>query len=125
MKRILIFFILFIPVQCLLAQEQTYFVQWTNKGADSAKVLFRVSDNDSVRMKLARSLGLYYQEKDRDTSLFYTLKQLQLAKKLKQRFWEADAYDASGWLLSQLKNYPLSLTHLLNGRKIAEDKSTE
>ena len=125
MKRILIFFILFIPVQCLLAQEQTYFVQWTNKGADSAKVLFRVSDNDSVRMKLARSLGLYYQEKDRDTSLFYTLKQLQLAKKLKQRFWEADAYDASGWLLSQLKNYPLSLTHLLNARKIAEDKSTE
>ncbi len=125
MKRSLILFFLLTNIQCLFAQEQTYFVQLTNKQADSVKVLFRTSNKDTVRMKLARTLGLYYQEINRDSSLHYTLQQLQLAQKLQQKLWEADAYDASGWLLSQLKNYPLSLTHLLNARKIAEDKSTE
>jgi two-component system, NtrC family, sensor kinase len=125
MKKILIIAFLFSNVQWLFAQEQTYFVQLTNVQTDSIKVLFRTSTNDSLRMKLARYLGLHNQEKNRDTSLYYTLQQLQLAKKLNQRLWEADAYDAAGWLLSQLKNYPLSFTYLLNARKIAEEKSTE
>ena len=125
MKRIVLIFCLLCNFQLLQAQEQTYFVQFTDTQADSVKTLLRTTANDSLRMKLSRYLGLYYQEKNRDSSLLYTLQQLQLAKKLKQKLWEADAYDASGWLLSQLKNYPLSLTHLLNARKIAEDETTE
>ena len=124
MKKLLFLFFL-CNGQCLFAQDQTYFVQLTNSQADSVKTLFHTSDNDTIRLKLARTLGLYYQEKNRDTSLLYTLQQLQLAKKLKQPLWEADGYDAAGWLLSQIKNYPLSLRYLLNARKIAEEKSTE
>jgi signal transduction histidine kinase len=125
MKRTVFILCLLGSFQMPLAQEQTYFVQFTDAQADSVKTLLRTSGNDTLRMKLSRYLGLYYQEKNRDSSLQYTLQQLQLAKKLKQKLWEADAYDASGWLLSQLKNYPLSLTHLLNARRIAEDKTTE
>ena len=119
-----LFFILTI-IQNILAQEYTYFVQFSNRQVDSIKTLIVTSANDTMRMKYSRYIGLYYQEINRDSSLKYTLQQLQKAQELGQKLWEADAYDASGWLLSQLKNYPLSLSHLLKARKIAEEKSTE
>ena len=125
MKLILTAFFFLLCNMHIQAQEEAYFVQWTNGKADSVKKQLRVTGNDTLKMKMARSLGLYYQEINRDSAFHYTMIQLALAKKMGQRFWEADAYEGGGWLLSQLKNYPLSLEYLLNGLKLAEDKSIE
>ncbi|MEO5943928.1 MAG: ATP-binding protein [Ferruginibacter sp.] len=122
-----LFLTLLLTSGCLfaLAQEETYSVNWTSEQADSVKMELRSSANDTLRMKMARSLGIYHQEINRDTSLFYHQLQIKLAKKLKQPLWEADAYDAAGWVLSQLKNFPLSLEYLLTAMKIANNKDIE
>ncbi len=108
-----------------LSQEQPYSINWTAKQVDSVKNVFRLSVNDTLRMKMAREIGIYHQEINRDTALFYTHIQMGLAKKLHQQFWETDAYESAGWLLSQLKNYPLSIEYLLIALRMAGDKATE
>ncbi len=109
----------------VFAQEEAYYVYWTAEQADSVKRELRISANDTLRMKMARSLGIYHQEINRDTSLFYTHIQLALAKKLHQPFWETDAYEAAGWLFSQFKNYSLSIEYLLTALRMARDKKIE
>jgi two-component system, NtrC family, sensor kinase len=122
-----LFFLICLTAGSLLAeaQEETYSVNWTTEQVDSVKKELGISNNDTLRMKMARSLGIYYQEINRDTSFFYHKLQMALAKKLNQKLWETDAYDSGGWVLSQLKNYPLSLEYMLVAMKMAQDKSIE
>jgi len=70
----------------LEAQEQTYSIDWTAEQADSVKSRLTKSTNDTLRMKMARMLGIYYQEINRDTSLKYHQLQIQLAKKINHFF---------------------------------------
>ena len=76
-------------------------------------------------MAAARSLGMYYQESNFDSGLYFNEQQAALARKLKLRLWEGDALDHMGYELSQLKNYPASLQAFVEGIKILEDKETE
>jgi signal transduction histidine kinase len=41
------------------------------------------------------------------------------------KLWEADALDQAGWVLSRLKNYPLSLQYFLEAIRIAENPACE
>jgi two-component system, NtrC family, sensor kinase len=125
MKKFYLLACLLLGCLYIFAQEEAYSVYWTAEQADSVKRELRISANDTLRMKMARSLGTYHQEINRDTSLFYSHIQLALAKKLKQRFWEADAYESAGWLFSQLKNYPLFIEYLLTALRMARDKNIE
>lgn len=125
MRKIYLLASLLFVCEYLFAQEQAYFINWTATQADSVKKELRTNTNDTLRMKMARSLAIYHQEINRDTAMFYTLIQIDLAKKLHQQYWETDGYEAGGWLLSQLKNYPLSIEYLLTALRLAEDKSTE
>lgn len=125
MKRFYLAIIMWLVCQASTAQESAYSVNWTTEQADSVKRELRIASNDTLRMKMARSLAVYYQEINRDTSLFYVYWQMDLAKKLNQKLWETDAYDAAGWLLAQLKNYSLAIEYLLTAARMAEDKNTE
>ena len=119
-----IFSLLFIPAS-VIGQQDPYVENWTDKQIDSLQYAWQHTSNDTLRMKISRSLGWHYQEKNRDSSLYFHHQELALARKLKQKLWEADALDQAGWVLAQLKNYPLSLQYFLDGIKILENKNCE
>jgi signal transduction histidine kinase len=107
------------------AQQYPFWEEWNKEQADSLKLIWINSTNDTVRMGAARSLGIYYGEINIDSGLYYNQQQVALARQLKQKLWEADALDCIGYMLSLLKDYPRSLQAFLAANKIAEDKETE
>jgi len=122
-KKILFF--LLIPV-FVKAQQDPFVEMWSNKQIDSLREEWKhTAGNDTMRMRIARSLGWYYQEMNRDSSIYFQSIQLELARKLKLKLWEADALDQGGWLFAQLKNYPLSLQYFLDGFEILQNKDSE
>jgi len=117
-------FLFFIPVFAK-AQSDPYIESWTNQQADSLRMELNHTSNDTMRMRLSRSLGWHYEDSERDSSLYFHEQELALAKKLGLKLWEADAFDAAGWVSAQLKNYARSLEYFLEGIKILENKDCE
>ena len=115
-----LFFILIIPLM-VLGQNNPYWQEPTAAEADSLKMMLHSTDNDSVKMHINRQLGLYYSERYRFTALEYFEAQLQLAKTLKQKIWEAEALSRLGYVSSLIQNYPGSLNYLLAAREVASD----
>ena len=126
MKKLLkIVFFLLAPV-IVNAQQDPFVEMWSDKQIDSLRDEWKhTGANDTIRMRIARSLGWHYQEINRDSSLYFQSVQLELARKLKLKLWEADALDQGGWVLAQLKNYPLSLQYFLDGFDILQNKDCE
>jgi hypothetical protein len=116
--------ILLLPV-FLMAQQNPYWQEPTKTQADSLRNLLQNSSNDSLRMYSSRQLGLYYEEINRDSSLYFFEQQLLLAQKLKLKIWEAEAYKGIGYVSCLLGNYPRSLKSLLTARDIAREKEIE
>ncbi|MES1221891.1 MAG: ATP-binding protein [Bacteroidota bacterium] len=83
------------------------------------------SPNDTIRMNLYDKLGWYYAEINRDSSLSYFEMELPIARKLNLKLYEADALNGTGYILTQLGNYPKALEALLEGQKIARTASAE
>ncbi|MFZ1798543.1 MAG: hypothetical protein WAU24_01670, partial [Chitinophagaceae bacterium] len=119
-----IFFFLLIPVMTM-AQQDPYVEIWSDTQIDSLRLELQHTTNDTMRMRISRSIGWYYGEINQDSSLYFQTQELILARKLKLKFWEADALDGTGWELAQLKNYPLSLQHFLDGIAILQNKDCE
>ena len=125
MKQLIrLFFFLFIPVFAM-AQQDPFVENWSDTQIDSLRMILQSTTNDTMRMRLSRSMQWHYSELNRDSSLYFSLQQLTLARKLKLKLWEADALDGSGWVLAQLKNYPLSLQHFMDGIAILQNKDCE
>ena len=125
MKPLLkILFFLFIPV-ISIAQQDPYVEIWSSYQIDSLRTELQHTTNDTMRMRISRSIGWHYGEINRDSSSHYQTQQLILARKLKLKLWEADALDGTGWALAQFKNYPLSLQHFLDGIAILQNKDCE
>ena len=121
---ITISFLLFLT--CLsMAQQNSYWEPWNKEQADSLRLIWNNTNNDTIRMGVARSLGFYYSEANTDSSLYFHRAQAALAGQLKSKLWEADALENIGYALSLDKNYPRSLKAFLSAIKIAEDKETE
>ena len=121
-SKIILFFLL--PVMSN-AQQFPFWEDWNNTQADSLKLIWVNSTNDTVRMGVIRSLGIYYSEINIDSALYYNQQQVALARKLKLKLWEADALDGVGYMLSLRKDYPRSLQAFITAIKIAEDEETE
>jgi len=108
-----------------LAQKNPYWIEPSRHQADSLRALLMQINNDSTRMYICRELGFYYDEIQRDSSLYYYRQQLLLAQKLKLKLWEAEAYCGMGLALTNLGDTPKSLQVLLKGETIADNKETE
>jgi len=120
-----IFFFLLIPV-FVTAQKDPFVEMWSDKQMDSLKEEWKhTAGNDTMQMRIARSFGWYYQEINRDSSFYFQSIQLKLARKLKLKLWEADALDQGGWILAEIKNYPLSLQYFINAFDILENRDCE
>ena len=105
-----------------IAQQNPFWEEWNKEQADSLRMIFYKSANDSIRMGVARSLGFYYQELNYDSALYFHQKQALLAVQLKAKLWEADALENMGYVLSIQKNYPQSLKVFLTAIKRAKTK---
>jgi len=99
--------------------------QYGQKQLDSLHLALKNAANDTVRMHLYAQLGVFYAEVNHDSALFYSEKELSLAKQLKLKIDEAGALDFTGYILYQLGNYPKSLESFLQALKIAEDLASE
>jgi signal transduction histidine kinase len=125
MKYCLKILLLILSPFLLNAQHNLYWEEWDKNQIDSLQSAWHQVHNDTLKMAIARSLGLYYQERDRDSGLYFSEQQLSLAKKLHQRLWQADASDQLGYILAKMKNYPRSLQSFLDGISISESKESE
>jgi signal transduction histidine kinase len=116
--------LLFLPVFSI-AQQNPYWEEWNKEQIDSLRLIWYNTTNDTLRMEVARRLGLYYHERNWDSGLYFNEQQVALARQLKFRLWEGDALDNLGYGLSGLKDFSRSLQAFLDALKIMEDKETE
>ncbi|MFT4772634.1 MAG: signal transduction histidine kinase [Cryomorphaceae bacterium] len=111
-----IFLLLMLPVLALAQDDQRFL--------DSLQTALENAANDTVRLDINRQLGFYYQDWAPDIGLGYHQEQLELAKKLNLKLWEADAYQQVGYCYAALMNLTTSYESYMNGLKIAEDPSS-
>ncbi len=107
------------------AQNNPYWQEPTRIQADSLKIVLATSTNDSVTMYINRQLGMYYQEINRMAALTYYEAMLKLAKKTKQKVWEAEALNRNGYVSCLIQNYSGGLKFLLMARNLASQKGLE
>lgn len=113
-SRILLLFML--PLASL-AQDDQHFL-------DSMETALRDAANDTIRLEINRQLGFYFQDGAADIGLVYHQAQLELAKKLNLRLWEADAYQQVAYCYSRIDNLPAAYESYMKGFKIARDPSS-
>jgi len=111
-----IFFLFILPVASLAQDDQHYL--------DSMETALRDAANDTIRLDINRKLGFYFQDGAADIGLVYHQVQLDLAKKLNLKLWEADAYQQIAYCYVRIGNLPASYESYMNGFKIAEDPSS-
>ena len=104
---------------CTIAQNNPYWQEPTAIQADSLKKLLATETNDSVKMYINRQLGMYYQEMNRMTALTHFEEMLKLAKKTKQKVWEAEALSRNGYVAILIQNYSAALKFLLMAKDLA------
>jgi two-component system, NtrC family, sensor kinase len=118
-----VFFIL-LPFY-IRAQNNPYWQEPTRIQADSLKEVLAISKNDTVKLYINRQLGMYYQEINRSAALSYFEEMLKLAKKTKQKVWEAEALSRNGYVSCLIQNYSGGLKYLLMAKNIASQKGVE
>ena len=110
---------------CSVAQNNPYWQEPTRIQVDSLKKVLAASTNDSITMYINRQLGMYYQEINRMAALTYYEEMLKLAKKTKQKVWEAEALSRNGYVSCLIQNYSGGLKFLLMARNLASQKGLE
>ncbi len=117
MKFVLrIIFLFLVPGFASAQDEQRY--------VDSLLTALKNAANDTMRMDINRQIGLYLQNGTPDIALPYHEAQLELAKKLKFKIWEADAYQQAAYCNRFLVNYPVSFEYYMKALKIVEDPAS-
>jgi len=113
MKKILYLLALFTLPLFTSGQESRYL--------DSLKQILNTTSNDTIKMDIYRKMGFYLQNGHVGEALDYHKKQLEFAKKLNMKLYEADAYEQMAYV--QLYNSDLSnaYNNYIKGLKIAED----
>src|SRR5687767_3687892 len=107
------------------AQNNPYWQEPTRIQVDSLKEVLAISTNDTVKMYINRQLGIYYQEINRMAALNYYEEMLKLAKKTKQKVWEAEALSRNGYVSCLIQNYSGGLKFLLLAKDLASQKDLE
>ena len=109
---------IYIKIALLLLLPVFVLAQSGQKKLDSLHIALKNAANDTIRMDVYFQLGLFYNEINRDSSLFYLDQSIPIAQKLKLKLNEAQALDNKGYMLMHLGNYPRSLESFLQALKI-------
>ena len=117
MKQSIVFLLLLLPVfvEAQLQQDRLNSLHQALKNAA----------NDSIRMDAYYKLAQYYNEINRDSTLYYLAKGIPISQKLELKLYEAHMLENQGYILGRLGNYPKALESFLQALKIAEDPASE
>jgi two-component system NtrC family sensor kinase len=92
---------------------------------DSLRNIYYNTENDTIRMDICFKLGVFYDDINLDSSVFYSEKGSLIANQLQLKLNEAEMLMDMSFPLSKMGNYPLSLEVLMRALAIAEDPSSE
>lgn len=123
MKRLLTIILFLSPA--LSFSQDVIFVYPGKKQVDSLQQALRYANNDSSRLLIYRTLGSYYIERNNAIAGVYHTKAMALARKLKQRLWEALTLNELCYEAYEAGDYPQALNLANSGLKIAEDEDCE
>lgn len=93
--------------------------------ADTLRAIIKNTSNDTLKMKASRSMGFYYQESRADSALYYHNLQINVARQLDLKIWEAEGYSQRGYVLMLLGKFPDSFESFSKGMDIAKNKTSE
>ncbi|MES2797859.1 MAG: sensor histidine kinase [Bacteroidota bacterium] len=124
-KKIYCLFFFLLSESLVLPAQNTLFNKPVKQQLDSIRHVLNHSKNDTLRMSAFRDLHFYYSEMDRDSALYFAEQQLLLSQKLRQKLWEASAYESIGYVTQIEGNYPKAYQALSNALKIANDPNSE
>ena len=116
---------LFIKISLLLLLPAFVVAQQQHKQLDSLRMALNKATNDTIRMDIYDQLAYYFYEVNVDSSLLYAEKELQIARQLNLKIYEANALGHLGYDFTKLINYPKALESFLEAQKIAEDPASE
>jgi signal transduction histidine kinase len=92
---------------------------------DSLQQLLKTAVIDSVRFDITRQLYTYYEEKNRDSALYYTDERLLLAKRNRKKIAEAYVMGQKAYQLTYLGRFGEALQFLLAAIPIVENPANE
>ena len=95
------------------AQDSQYF--------DSLNHALNNTINDTIQMDIYRNMGFYMQEGILDSALPYHVKQMELAKKLHLKLYEADAYQQIAYVKSSQGDFAEALKSARPDDKVGRD----
>src|SRR5258706_14050329 len=110
MKIIKIILMLLIPA-VLKAQQSL---------PDSTKIFLQNASNDSIRYRANTQAYNYFEERNRDSALYYEERCILLTRKNNKKLLEVSALDRKGYQLSGMGRYAEALPCFLEGFKISE-----
>jgi signal transduction histidine kinase len=118
MKKIYVLLPMLLWISVGLASMNPY---WDIPSQSQVAILretFATIENDTIKMYISRDLGFYYEERDYDSSLYFFKRTQELAIKLNQNIWEAEALAHIGFSLSPLGFFPDALKAQLGAQSI-------
>ena len=116
---------LFIKLSLLLLLTAFVQAQQQHTRLDSLRIVLSNAANDTIRMDVDDQLAHYFYEVNADTSLVYAESELQIARQLNMKFYEANALIHQGYDCTKLYYFQNALKVLLEAQKIAEDPASE
>src|SRR6185312_2628398 len=93
--------------------------------ADSMMAVLKTKPDDTSRMRIYAELSPYYFNKNTDSSVYFGQQSLEIAKKLKQKLWQAYIDNSIAYAFHLKGSYISALQLLLDALKIAEDEESE
>jgi two-component system, NtrC family, sensor kinase len=116
---------LFLKIFLLLLLPAFAKAQKNKKLLDSLHQALTNAASDTSRMEIYKNLGWYYQHINRDSTIFYAGRSMQLARQLNQKLDEAEVLTQWGNAYQFSMNYPKSLESLAQALRITQDPESE
>jgi signal transduction histidine kinase len=103
----------------------TVHAQFRQTQLDNLQHTLHQTKNDTIRMDVCFKLGVFYDDINLDSSVFYSEKGSVIANRLQLKLNEAEMLMDMSFVLSKMGNYPQSLNVLMRALTIAQDPSSE
>ena len=99
--------------------------QFQHSQLDSMYQVVRHAANDTIRMDAYTKLGMYYDDVNLDSSVYYGEKGIVIARQLHLKLNEAEMQMNISFPLAKMGNYPQALKVLTQALEIAGNPSNE
>ncbi|CAN5439625.1 hypothetical protein BH10BAC2_BH10BAC2_39140 [soil metagenome] len=102
-----------------------FFIEAQQKQLENLHRVLKNAANDTLRMDAYHKLGVFYDDVNLDSSVYYGEKGISVARKLKLKLNEAEMLMITSFPLAQMGNYPQAFKMLMKALEITEDPSSE